>query len=376
MNFWKHVILRGQSSWKIFINSKNIMHMEGQEERKEVEISTEKTTGYKEFFSKHRKGTLFFVGVILIVVVGIVGYFYQENWKMKNVDSVRKSTEEFIKKNMISPGTDLEIQDFKEEGGVYKMTLKVQKREINVYVTKDGKRLFPEVIDLEGGKGDSKNSSSGPTPVTEVSQKMDIPVVELFVMSYCPYGTQMEKGILPVVKTLGSKIKFDVKFVSYLMHGEKELKENINQYCIQKEEPGKFLGYLECFNKEGNSDKCAISTKINAGKIAMCVSETDKQFKLTEGFNASAQNGKYPSFNIHKELNDKYGVQGSPSLVINGESIQSGRDSASILKVVCSGFTSTPKECETALSSALPNPGFGDGTASAGGATPPSASCQ
>ncbi|MEM2131153.1 MAG: GILT family protein, partial [Candidatus Woesearchaeota archaeon] len=72
-------------------------------------------------------------------------------------------------------------------------------------------------------------------------EKKDKPEVQLFVMSHCPFGTQMEKGILPVVELLGNKIDFKVRFVYYAMHGEVEVKEQLRQYCIQKEQQDKYL---------------------------------------------------------------------------------------------------------------------------------------
>lgn len=54
-------------------------------------------------------------------------------------------------------------------------------------------------------------------------------------MSHCPYGLQMEKGIIPVVETLGDSIDFQVKFCDYAMHGQTELDEQVLQYCIMKE---------------------------------------------------------------------------------------------------------------------------------------------
>ncbi|MBU3941884.1 MAG: hypothetical protein KKF74_03150, partial [Nanoarchaeota archaeon] len=47
--------------------------------------------------------------------------------------------------------------------------------------------------------------------------KKDKPEVELFVMSHCPYGTQIEKGMLPVARLLGDKIDFNIRFCSYAM---------------------------------------------------------------------------------------------------------------------------------------------------------------
>ncbi|QQS20561.1 MAG: hypothetical protein IPL87_03240 [Candidatus Moraniibacteriota bacterium] len=129
-------------------------------------------------------------------------------------------------------------------------------------------------------------SSREPAPpaVTEASVKKDVPEVELFVMSYCPFGLQMQKGILPALKELGSSVQFSMRYVSYIMHGKKEFDENIRQYCIAKEEPQKYASYLGCFasSEEGDATGCGKNAKITESKIASCVSATDKEFKLTE----------------------------------------------------------------------------------------------
>jgi hypothetical protein len=72
---------------------------------------------------------------------------------------------------------------------------------------------------------------------------------------------------------------------------------------------------------------------------------------------------------VDKEDVEKYGVQGSPTLVINGETVQAGRDSASILAAICSAFNEPPAACKTELSSTPPAPGFGTGKDSTGGAS-------
>lgn len=191
------------------------------------------------------------------------------------------------------------------------------------------------------------------------AEKKDKPVVELFVMSYCPYGTQMEKGMLPVVKELGDKIDFQLKFVNYAMHGEKEVIEQTVQYCIQKEYNEKLVPYLECFLKEGNSEECIAEVELE-GKLEDCIAVADEEFGITEGLeNKDAWMGRFPPFNIDAEDNIKYGVRGSPFLVINGVQPQAGRDSASIFKAVCSSFTEAPEECSKELSSAPPSTGFG-----------------
>ena len=203
-----------------------------------------------------------------------------------------------------------------------------------------------------------------PVATTDI-EKSEKPNVELFVMSHCPYGTQIEKGVLPVVKALGNKIDFELKFVSYAMHGEKELTEQLQQYCIQKEEPSKLLTYLECFLEADDSAGCRTKTGIDQSKMSACVTAADKEYNVMEKFadKSTWLNGRYPLFDVHKVENEKYGVRGSPALVINGQQVSNvGRSPASLLVAICGVFETQPTECNTTLASDTPAPGFGSGT--------------
>lgn len=195
----------------------------------------------------------------------------------------------------------------------------------------------------------------------ECVQKTDKPVVEVFVMSHCPYGTQIEKGIIPVVKTLGDKIDFQLKFVNYAMHGEKEIKEQITQYCVEKEySKDMMIQYLECFLEDSDSPRCVEELSLNQEILDSCFDEVDSEYKIMEDFaDQSTWMGTFPSFSLHEEDNIKYGVRGSPTLIINGATPSAGRDSKSILEAVCFAFKEAPEECNTELSSASPSPGFG-----------------
>ena len=196
-------------------------------------------------------------------------------------------------------------------------------------------------------------------------EKKETPEVELFVMSYCPFGTQMEKGILPVVELLGDKIDFTVKFCDYAMHGKKELDEQLLQYCIQEEQNDKFIDYLKCFLKEGKSDECIKEVEIDEAKLNTCIGIADARYKVSEDYeDKSTWKGAYPTFNIYKEDVDKYGVSGSPTLVINGVTALTNRDPASLLDAICTGFIEKPEECNEELSSRVPSPGFGGTTLS------------
>jgi hypothetical protein len=192
----------------------------------------------------------------------------------------------------------------------------------------------------------------------------EIPSIELFVMSHCPYGTQIEKGILPVLELLGDKIDFELKFVNYAMHGKVELDEQLTQYCIQENEPQKLTSYLKCFLEEGESDPCLLSSEINTAVLDTCVKETDSEYEVTALYEDEStwKNGVYPQFNVHLEENESYRIKGSPMLVLNRVIVNSERDPNSLLATICSGFENQPEECTQKLSSDVPVPGFGYGT--------------
>jgi len=293
-----------------------------------------------------------------------------------SLEDAKKKAEDFINKNLMQPGTTATVQSITDDGTFYKLMVDVgQGKTLPGYITKDGKKFIPEVIDMaefakQKAAAGQDNSNKQPVAAA-VAPKTDKPNVELFVMSYCPYGTQIEKGILPVLNTLGNNIQFTLKFVDYAMHGEKEVRENMLQYCIQKEDPTKLQNYLSCFLKNSDSSACLKAEKITTTKVNSCVTDTDRKYQIMQKFNDKTQwsNGSFPPFDVYKADNVKYGVQGSPTLVINGVQVESARDPQSLLKTICNSFTVAPKVCTTVLSSTAPSPGFGEGTAPTNGAT-------
>ena len=97
------------------------------------------------------------------------------------------------------------------------------------------------------------------------------------------------------------------------------------------------------------------------------------QFNVTANFNDKSKwlSGTYPKFEINDDLNTKYNVQGSPTVVINDKDVSSSlstRSPEALKQLICSAFNNQPDECKTALSSDQPSTGFGAGTAAAGSA--------
>jgi len=296
--------------------------------------------------------------------------------KVLGQQEAKDKLESFIKGSLLAPGAEANVVDIIDENGMYKVRIALkmngQEQEVESYLSRDGKIFFPSVesaMDIEMMEEVIKQSKEAEATMASQEQKevpkTDKPEVKLFVMSYCPFGTQIEKGIIPVLETLGAKVKFELAFVDYTMHGDSEADENMRQYCIQKNNPAKILGYLKCFlkSKEGGvaeAEKCMVSLGINKATTDSCIKTNNEKFGIKAGETA---------FPVNAEDDAKYGVEGSPTLVINGTTVSAGRDSASLLKAICGAFKNEPAACQKKLSETAPSAGFGEGTGSSTTAT-------
>ena len=279
---------------------------------------------------------------------------------------------DFINNNLMQPGSEVSVKEIAEDNGLYKIVLNMSSgQEITSYLSKDGKLFFPQVMNIEEVAKEAEQNKNQEEAKKEEAKKAatidDIPKiekakVELFVMSHCPYGTQIVKGIIPTIEALGDDVDFELKFCDYAMHGKKELDEQLAQHCIQENEPQKLFEYLKCFLGEADAtEKCLDSARINRSKLTACINKTDAQYKITELYNDKNTwtSGRFPQYNVNKEDTSKYGIPGSPGLVVNGVKISTARDSDSLLRTICAGYENAPTGCNAELSSASPSPGFG-----------------
>jgi len=309
--------------------------------------------------------------IVGIIIAGALVYINQgkTGGKIVGALSSQQAAEKainYINQNMLQKGLTASLVSVAEENGIYKLRLKIGENEYDSYVTENGKLLFVEGIDLDS----TSTAAQEEDQTTGEISKRDIPDVKLFVMSYCPYGLQAEKMFLPVYDLLKGKAEMGVYFVNYIMHEKQEIDENLRQYCIQKEQKEKYYDYLNCLVKDGNSEKCLSDAKIDKTKLIACISKTDSEYNITSQYNDKSTwlNGNFPKFDVHSDLNEKYGVQGSPTVVINDKIVEvNPRSPEKFKEVVCQVFNSPPAECSQTLSSDSPSSGFGEGAGSSSG---------
>jgi len=198
-------------------------------------------------------------------------------------------------------------------------------------------------------------------PALYTGAKMDSVTFDLYIMSQCPYGTQMQKALIPVVELFDGDGKFLVnnKFVYYTMHGESEVVDNLVQYCVGENAPEKQWDYIRCYiENSGDNLKCMSDLGIDQTEISTCSDDARTEFGVAG-----------TTFPIYEEENSLYGVRGSPTLVFMGKKLTINRDPEIIKEFVCDVLAEPPAECSTVLEYTIA-PGFGpvnaEGSASSG----------
>jgi len=264
--------------------------------------------------------------------------------KILKPEEAKATAEKFINENLLPADTKATVKGATLESDVYNINLEVSGQDYNSYMTKDGGKFFQSGIDMTTFAQEKKDQAAAPAANVPKSDK---PKVELFVMTHCPYGLQAEKGFLPAKEALGDKIDASIKFVHYFMHGDQEEQETYNQVCIREEQAAKFNSYLNCFIIENDSAKCVAQAGIDKTKLNNCLKSKSKDY-----------------YKADSALSNQYGVQGSPTLVINGAQSSAGRDAASYLAGICGAFNKAPAECSKQLLTTAPSSGFGAGAAS------------
>jgi len=298
-----------------------------------------------------------FLSLLLVLLVSGCSLTIPTSKRAKALkpEEAKAAAEKFINENLLPSNIKATINSATLEGDVYNISLDVEGKNYTSYMTKDGSKFFQSGIDMATASQSEQAAGAQASQADASIPKSDKPKVELFVMTYCPYGLQAEKGILPAFQALGNKIDASIKFVHYFMHGDKEEQETYNQVCIRQEQAAKFDAYLNCFVIEGDSAKCAAQAGVDKAKLTSCVAAKAKDYYKSDS-----------------ALSNQYSVAGSPTLVINGVQSNAGRDAASYLAGICAAFNNAPAECGQQLSSASPAAGFGAGMDASGSA----ASCK
>jgi predicted DsbA family dithiol-disulfide isomerase len=190
-----------------------------------------------------------------------------------------------------------------------------------------------------------REGGGGEPPKQTVAEKVKL---EFFVMSQCPFGTQVEDGIAPVLKKMGGDMDFSIDFIGgekdgklNSMHGENEVNGDKVQICAIKYAPYKYMDMFSCMNKNARSiptnwESCAKDTGMPVDQIKTCYEGQEGTALLKASFaKAAARNAR-----------------GSPTIFLNGKPYTGGRSELAFSRGLCEAY---PKE-KPALCASLPPP--------------------
>jgi glutaredoxin len=327
------------------------------------------------------RGILAGIIIIAVIISLAVGIFIGNTFAAGNAGGITAvppnecgtTVTSYANANLISASNASTLTSVTERDGMYYIVTSSKVRDYGFYATKDCNLLFINPYTLKGNatpmvivspkSTSSPTSVSSPKPTTSPTPvpepvKSSRPLVELFVMSFCPFGVQAENAMEPVVNLLGTKADIKVHYIATVsgttldsiksLHGPTEAKEDVRQLCIAKYYPQKLWPYLMDFNKNCQNstlrkdlkalDACgansAKAADIDNQKIETCVSSGEGVALLGTDV-AIAQ---------------KYKVTGSPTIIINGQKYAGQRTADAYRQGICDRFDSPPSECGVNLS--------------------------
>jgi len=294
------------------------------------------------------------IGIVVVIVILLSVGFTQNMSSLGTLVPAQicaDKTLNFINNNLVSPGTSATLTSVTEKRGIYEMQVSYAGRDMMIFTTRDCSSLFTSRIDMTGTAG------SGTVPVQTAAPpiKTERPVVDLYVMAFCPGGTYAGNVMKPVAALLGSKADIRVRYLTtstgttgasvQSLHGMSEVKEDLRQICILNKNPEKFWEYLgkfndACYPQYQNAallDACQVNVTLAAG-IDSKIIETCASGK--EGF---------ALLRADEALSYKDGASSSPTLIINGQEYRGTRTPDAYKQAICDRFVTPPAECSTIL---------------------------
>ncbi|HII39179.1 TPA: thioredoxin domain-containing protein [Candidatus Micrarchaeota archaeon] len=267
----------------------------------------------------------------------------------------------YLNENLLAAqGVTAVLNSVTEENGLYKLDMSINKgnetlQKPEAYASQNGRLLLVgTTFDLDKPVPTPEPAKPAATP-----QKTDKPVVELFVMSFCPFGVQAEQAMDPVIPLLKDSADIKIRYIAHIgdtldsvqsLHGPTEGTEDIRQLCVAKNYNTTVLwNYVrtinaECYPQYSNPEayttcwkSAAAKAGINATAMEACITSEGVSLIKTE-----------------MEVTAKYGVSGSPTLMINGVRYEGARSADAFKQGICAAFKTPPAACSQAVSSAAP----------------------
>jgi hypothetical protein len=257
----------------------------------------------------------------------------------------------YVNSNLVQAGTSATLVSTTETSGMYELKILYQSQEGTLYASKDCKLLFTSAVDMAAA-----SLPQTPQP-TQIPAKSARPAVDLYVMAFCPYGTQAENVMSPVVDLLRAKADIRVRYITTIagttadsvdsLHGPSEAKEDLRQICINSLYPDKFWNYLDSF------DANCYPTWQDPASLEACRKNTTAALGMDSAKIDACATGAagLGLLSTDEAAANAAGAYASPTLIINGVKYTGARNPEAFKQAICNSFETAPAECSTVLSS-------------------------
>lgn len=289
---------------------------------------------------------IYLLVILALAVILVAGCDYKVAKKDTGIGT--EAAKAKVEKLIADSGGTATVKEVTEDGDLYKIVVSANGQDQPVYITKDGTKFIQQAIsfeDIEKQKAEAKKQeeeASKPVP------KNDKPEVDLYVMSFCPYGNKAEDTLKPVYNLLKDKVDFNFHYIVTVegdkissLHGQKEVDQDEREACVLKNYgKGKWIDFATYINANCGSDgKCwetgAKSLGVDTAKISACVASEGVNLMKAD---AAASNAA--------------GASSSPTMIINSvptKTVYQYGNSEEYKKIICGAFNTAPEECSKVL---------------------------
>lgn len=313
------------------------------------EQNKEEKTQAKSFFSQK----IILAIIVLLIIVGYAVYAKNKDKltmaklfpKTITQDEAKAKIENLIKNS----GGAATVKEVTEDGDLYKITVSANGQDQPVYVTKDGTKFIQSAISFDDIAKQQEEAKKQEADASKPAPQSDKPEVNLYVMSFCPYGNKSEDTLKSVYILLKDKVNFNFHYIVTVegdkissLHGQKEVDQDEREACVLKNYgKGKWLDFVTYVNDKCGSDgSCwqtgAQSLAIDTAKISACASSEGAALMKADA-----------------EISSAAGASGSPTMTVNGQTtkvVYQYGNSEAYKKAICDAFNTAPAECSKTLS--------------------------
>lgn len=169
--------------------------------------------------------------ILSLIVIGLSGFVFlgkssspqigsQSDQNAVTKEKAGEIALSFINDSILQGGGKASLVGVEEENNLYKFKLNINNQEISSYITKDGKIIFPQAIDIEEAKKETKTeqgqqvatsgSTIGDFTITkeQICKEDDKPIIYFFGSNSCPHCNWEHPIVQKVADSFGNFISF------------------------------------------------------------------------------------------------------------------------------------------------------------------------